>query len=309
MIFKYFLDIIITHSKVWVETYKPFIMNGKEYSKGNWKSIAVNEVDIIAEIENIISNFGGDIAYGGGYSLFTGNPIDNIRAPWVLSNLEEIIIDETFLFSKDFSDAISVPQAIQVYQSKNIRILGKDSLSSILKRLAYGKKVNSKDQFKRFHTISIVPGLYDIIKDANVSTFYNRKLGSVYKSMVDSQLINPSNCITSSLNKSFIDTGEIVTRSYYKFDSEVLIPFSRRFGNELKAQRQQDANEAAAAAAEKMERSKNPFEKELDRISETYGEHVAQMAYRVCAALNARTRDEIDKGFTPNGLSKYTGGN
>ena len=109
---------------------------------------------------------------------FTGCMVDGIRMPWVLSNIEEVIVDDTFLFSERFlelsqSCGVRVSHVYKWYAHKSVSDL--DRITDLVFKALFGMTDEDlKAKFNRLRTVSVIPGLGKIL-DSDEYSKYNNK--------------------------------------------------------------------------------------------------------------------------------------
>lgn len=283
--------IIITDSYVVTQFYKPFIVSGKPYSEGCWKVRAVPDKDI--------KDFRSEM-FENPTNHMTGNPLICIKRPWVLSNIEELILDETSLLSESIVNAgIPVDTIKKIYTSNNYGSLIKHT-QNIITSLISMTIEQIKAQFPRLKGITIIPGLSKLMKSTDFRPLISSNIDDIYHNLLKLNKINPNNCLRLELiPKNSIDRGNIAVRTYYKFDKEVLSKFARTFEDELANDRKQSRENI----------SKSEFETLLDSISAKSGDNVANMIYKLCnIGLSSEDKNDLYNMMTPQGVEKYIGG-
>lgn len=308
--------IIATDQNVTLQFYKPFIHNGKPSTEGNWRTRSLAHLNLDQAKVNLakqyISQQGADLAYAKNKSAdkFTGSPLMCIKTPWVLSNIEEIIVDETCLFSNRITETVVSPINIaKLFVAKRVGGLHKNPHALVAKLLNMDKDA-IKSQFPRLKSITIVPDLANKAKGIEYSSILKGNVSTLYDKLLELGIIDEGNCIHAVYIPSYvIDKGDIAVRTYYKFDKEVLSKFAREFEQALSSEREEIRERARAEQEAIAESLKTPFEKELDRIESESGLEVAIMVYDICEkSLHKEERSELRASLTEPGINKYVKG-
>lgn len=308
--------IIATDQSVTLQFYKPFIHNGKPSTEGNWRTRSIANLNLNQAKLNLAKQYlntqGADLAYQGTKSAdkFIGSPLMCLRTPWVLSNIEEVIIDETCLFSNRVTETLVSPVNVaKLYIAKRVGGLYKNPHAIIAKLINLDRDA-IKNQFPRLKSITIVPDLANKTTGIEYSKLLTKNIGTLYDKLVENGIIEENNCIHAEyISNNTIDSGNITTRNYYKFDKEVLSKFAREFEQILSNERIEIREQAKAAQAAKEESMKTPFEKELDRIAAESGINTAIMIYEICEqSLQKDDRSELKASFSRAGIDKYIKG-
>lgn len=307
--------VIITSNEVILQFYKPYKHNGKDSTEGLWRSRVVtnSDFDPAKEYKASILNQSGDMAYqtrpDTTYEI-TGNPLICFRHPWMMSNVEEILLDETLLYSKYMNDSFGdkTARALMLRAIKgDLSGLTSNHIAAIVtKALNVGlNDINVK--FPRLKVVAIIPGLSRYIQAAEPKRLLTDDLDTLIDAYARMGLNVDSCGVYKTPVYSAIDLGNIITRNYYKFDREVLSKFAKTFSDDLRVIRDQKKAAKAADEAAKLEASKNELEKVLDNILATDGEHTARIVCKIVLESNSpQDREQIIKDFTPNGRKAYT---
>lgn len=308
--------IIATDQSVTIQFYKPFIHNGKPSTEGNWRTRSLAHLNLDKAKENLANQYlsqqGADLAYSKNQSVdkFTGSPLLCIKTPWVLSNIEEIIIDETCLFSNKITETVLSPVNVaKLFIAKRVGGLYKNP-NALISRLLNMDAGAIKNQFPRLKSITIVPDLANKTKGLEYNLLLKGNIGTLYDKLIEIGVIEKNNCVHAEyIPSNAIDKGNITTRTYYKFDKEVLSKFAREFEQTLSSEREAIREQARIELEAKVESLKTPFEKELDRIASESGIEVAIMIYDICEkSLQKEDRSELRLSFTKSGVDKYAKG-
>ena len=150
---------------------------------------------------------------------------------WVLSNLEELVVDETVLLSSNISNNI-IPYETRIKFARMLREANsfKTFGSSISKCksaiLSYAVPCKSREEvlskFPRLQIITVIPGLGK--KNPSELGLKSEK-AIVYQLIFERKLYSKEDIAIRRGRETPLD-GSLTIRRYYKFDIDVLYPFS-----------------------------------------------------------------------------------
>lgn len=305
--------LIITKEHVRIDFYRPIIVNGKQSTEGLTRTRAVNSVlsEMITERTNLLLGKAAPPASKENDPMrynITGSVLSLIRTPWVLSNIEEIYMDTTCLYTDKLRARIGDLTLAKMEAAKSVSPL-KNSAETLVKTLLGVPDLNDAidKQFQRLKIIGIIPNLEDfmqikVIKDGmfNSDTFL-----SVIK---DSPTFNKQNYILyKTKNAGKPEDGKLAIRSYYVFDANYLQPYTNKWQNELKVALDKAAATRAEAEIKRIEESKTEVEKQLDLIENTKSLDDARTILRIAVSwLSPGEKKEILDSLTESCKSKYS---
>lgn len=314
--------IYLSRRNVFIEFYTPFIVKGNPTSEGKYRKRVVNSTvgDIIrARCQLAVSGIQdmGYIAANTPRDRIVGHILGGTRSPWVLANLEEICVDTTGLFSEDVLSVIGYDALIDMEVRQNVSLL-RNNLEIVIARL-FGVASTSEivNQFPRLRAVSIIPNLDNLIEAKVMATDdVNRyRLFMLYAKAKNAVDINTTACWFTP-NVQFRETGDLITRSYYKFDSEVLSRYSANMKKQIEkvlARKMEAARAEQEAQAKELKaeagstgNSLSDVENRLNGIEAESGAEAARMALAISVAwITAAEKKEIYNGLSSEAKAKY----
>ena len=297
--------IILTADWVVLQFYKPFISNDK--SSGEiWRYKDADPI-VVKAVDSIVrraKNGNVDLAYDKeDYYTITGNILQPIRS-WILTNLEEIIIDETILFSESILNAKARSLVIKAYNEQSCSCFyNQQKLAIIGKIMPSTQPDDVRKQFPRLNCVSIIPNLSNLVAGNTIYTYLKDSSdNTLVGGLLEAGVTNETDSIVYRYRPGWKDDGIIRTRTYYKFDSLVLSEYARKHMRDVERARESDRAARAEAEAIALEESKCELEKTLDQIEAGCGINNAKVILAMTISNMSDTeRNEIRKQFTPNG--------
>ena len=297
--------LVLTDSWVVTEFYTPFIIKGSPSKDGKWRVRKVPGDVVKAKKFILTGGSGGDLAYGASSESYniTGNMLSPIRQ-WVLSNIEEIILDETCFFSSNVNDnKIGIPKLI--CRDRSFKAFNQQQKNWLFSQLLKTNDLSSlTKQFPRLKVIAIIPDLSKLVTTDELTTLKSKMSGTLYDVLVDNGKVTESDCIVKRLlPKDIVDLGELRVRTYYKFDAEVLHGYAKKFAASLSSEREEDRKRKAAEEKARVEASKSDLEKTLEAIEASSNLNQAKAVLLLTVSgLNGEDRKKLKDSFTKDGL-------
>lgn len=304
--------VYLSHSHVCLEFYTPFILKGQPSSEGKFRIRAVRENLLQAIKDKCVTAYSGvtDLAYAGksAKERITGAMLAGTRSPWVLSNLEEVCIDFTALISEDVFPSIGYNFVIDMISKQNFNPIRANVAPIVARIFGVSTPEELVKTFPRLRAVSLILNLDALIVAKSMEGQNLSQFGNLFLLYAKQANLIEVDKVASWLtpNLKFIENGELVTRSYYTFDSKVLTPYSANWKRRIEKDRLDAIRTAEETRKAQVEASKTPFEKELDRIKEKDGLDEARIALRISIGLiPPAKRSEIYESLTPDGKSAY----
>ena len=324
--------LFITGNRVVLQTYRPFIKGGKIDPIGCWHEYKFKKEDNIFDkaIERLNYNQAMaeySMAKANGMTgiekpkitTLKGNGFRSLYKPWVMSNIEEIYVDWTFLCTEDIlgmyhDAAIIVEDAYNGVGSK----LVKSNLLQVLFEEVNGKNIKSiRNRYPRLKSIVLISNLDNILEQnydrGKTNTDAYSEYGKFWlESEINTQLIKESNSIViinkldsdlEALNRNFI-----VRDGVYKFDDEILREFVEDLKNRMLkyARDYRDSKDGLENTVDSSEAVKNEVEQNLDAIEAESGLNVAKMTFHLSLATMSKSQAEkVINSLSAEYKSKY----
>jgi hypothetical protein len=294
-------------NKCLVTYYKPPVTESTSTKTSvSFSAFKTDEFNENIALKAVLSNIRGQES-GEDTIKITGNMGSCIHNPWVMSNIEELVLDSSCLFSEAVLNKFSANNKIAIAQ---IARSGSDKLrtkSNAIIPILIGREQSSLDeianQFQRLKRITVVKNVSNSVDNWNsegkekfTDFFVNNSGGAIIL-----QVEFPA--------AKKIDTGNLATRpGIYRFDKEILSVYARKFGDELSSQRELDRKQIEQAKAEYEEAHKSDFEKKLDLLYEKAGEEIAfESLYLTYAGLSKEDKQFLQSLLSTEGKKKYSG--
>lgn len=324
--------VFITGNRVVLQTYKPFIKGGKVDTAGCWNEYKFKEEDNIYDkvIERLNFNQIMDeyhLAKANGVTgiekpkvtTLKGNGFKVFYKPWVMSNIEEIYVDWTFLCTDDI---IQYHQDAAILVEDAFRNRGSGKLNSRLLQTLFEEAngINTKsirNRYPRLKCIAMISNLDDVLNQhydrGKTNTDAYTEYGKYwFEHEINNQLIRDSNSIVI-INK-LNDDIEALNRNFtvrdgvYKFDSEILKDFVADLQNRMLkyARDLRDARDGVNQSNDEVVTTKSEIEQQLDEMEAQSGLNVAKMTFLLSLSTMGKSQaDAIINSLTPECKKKY----
>ena len=243
--------ILISGTKVAVQTYVPIISRGKPDTKGCWREISLTGDD------NITDSVMKSIRYASNMEEYLidkqmnmdteepdrvnirGTGLSALSKPWVLSNVEEVYFDWTLLASEHFRNAgIGCNELLNTYlQNKR----GYLKLDIPLDMLLYANNLtieNLRDKFPRLRYIGLISELSTILnmkyeKGKSIMMDDKNIPWATFKGNID-LIKRTHNLLTISELESIDETSFAIRQGIYRYDRDILKPFIDKYIDKIK---------------------------------------------------------------------------
>ena len=302
--------VIITGSRFYVQTYVPFMRNGKPSTEGNW-FIRKNpgEEQLNACKMSMFNYILPDVAppKGEKVSRLIGKPFSCIKMPWVLSNVTELVLDESMLYhqsvlaelQKEYCNA----DIANIYKQDNIKMMSRIFTSAMFPALTGDTKPS--DYFGNLQKLKAVYVVHGLEKVLNGDKQLLGKLGkltekTVVDELLDLRMIRTIHVISiPNQGCPKVDSGELSVRTYYKFDKEILYKYAASYRSVVEAEYRNKANSADESARQAQE-EKIIEETVLEQIIAEAGIDIARESWIVAtAAMKPSERAHVYSLFSP----------
>lgn len=328
--------VFITHSRIDIQYYVPYIIKGKPNST-NWKTKNISSLNIkeIAEasLMNEI-NKAGDITQQLGQNnehILTGNGLKAIFRPWVCSNIEEIYFDYTLLATDQNKNGIDgIIGVIQKIVSGQASMEKSDLPYRIFRVIAgVTNKENLRERFPRLKTIAMISNLNSILE-----TEHFKKLGRS-TNLEEAKLTwmqDPDNMnliksaggvnlyfnVTSYLNDVYTKAGKPIDKAWfndsldvrsgiYKFDKLILSRLKTQLSEAKEKTRVNKTNDnEVTPSSDTISSEKSEEEILLDKIYEQDGEAILTRVIRVTLiGMSMTDINNLFNSMSKEGKQKY----
>lgn len=322
--------LFITGNRVVVQTYKPIIKAGKPNAVGCWMEYPYKKNDNILEM---VSGYYASKISGSGYGagvtsdsvtsnlILKGNGFKVLNKPWVLSNIEEVYVDWTFLCTDDIlmnnQDAILLID--DVWNGAAGKVVKSNLLEHLLLTGLNLDRQELRNRYPRLKCVSLISNLDGILGNASYDKG-RANIGSVedyanywYGSEINKQLIKESNSlvIVNRLDDDLerLNSNFAIRDGVYRFDDEILMDFANSLKERmLKHAREIRDGKGKAGLAEdgSMEQVKSDLEEYLEGLEQKSGLSVAKRVLML--SLDGMSKAEVDtalNSMTEPGRRKY----
>lgn len=288
--------LFITSDQIVDIFYTPFITKGQKTTEGCYRLRKVSDInDAINDIIKYEQSRCGDLAYSQkveqNYKL-TGKALSFLTTPWVLSNIEEVYIDLSCMFTENMINTVGANNVIRVYQSKNAQVLSKN-ISNIIEFISGTNIDMLTKQLQRLKVIGIIPNLNELITSGAVQKFYNNGVFAL-EATKNGINIKENSAFYFTERLKIMDDGRLSIRPYYKFDKEVLSSFADKFYADTQEERNKQREKIESEKKKQEYESKTPLEHKLADITDACDYQVARNVLRlVVARFDATTKNKI----------------
>ncbi len=302
--------VIITASRFYVQTYVPFMRNGKTSTEGNWfirKNPGEEQLESCKRSMFNCILTGVTPPKGEKISRLIGKPFSCIKMPWVLSNITELVLDESILYHQsvlaELSKQFSTDEIAKIYKMNNIKPLSKIFLSAMFPALTGDTQpADYFSNLQKLKAIYVVSGLEEVLNgDKQLLGKLGKLTGkTVVYELLDQNIIEPKQVISIQNQECpRVDNGEISVRTYYKFDKEVLYKYAASFRSVVDAEYKNKENSLDESSKQKQV-EKCPEEIALAQIISEAGIDIALESWIIAtAAMKPTERAEIISKFSP----------
>lgn len=262
--------VIISGDKVLINTYKPVIKGGKPASYGCWREVSLGEDSLFNAIKTQLNQNSTDRVRikGGGLGV--------IHRPWACTNIEELYIDISILFSEDYQEVPEIRDlTIRYLQGARGKI--NSELMEQIVETGFNCEIDKiKTLFPRLKHVSLISELSgELLSNMNrgkqnVDTLEDSK--QLFLSLGNNaELLKASNSMLGNLALNFtkgFNTSFEVRDGIYKFDREYLRDYVDGY---LKKIREHSLKMAEAARKRQAEADRRQEEEETEETKEVVG--------------------------------------
>lgn len=301
--------VIITASRFYVQTYVPFTRNGKPSTEGNWfirKNPGEEQLNTckMSMFNYILPEV--NPPKGEKVSRLIGKPFSCIKMPWVLSNITELVLDESILYHQsvlaELSKQFSNQDIAKIYRMNNIKPLSKIFASAMFPALT--GDTQPSDYFSNLQKLKAVYVVYGLEEVLNGDKQLLGKLGkftgkTVVNELLDQGIIEQKQVISIQNQECpRVDSGELSVRTYYKFDKEILYKYAASFRGVVDAEYANKADSADGCTVQTT-LEKCPEEIALEQIISEAGIDIARESWIIAtAAMKPSERTGIVSMFS-----------
>lgn len=226
-----------------------------------------------------------------------------LNKEWSCSNLEEVYFDWTLLLSRDALDCLGVSKIYKALNYKDSRV--NNILFDYIKNKLLPDMTNSnlKDIYPRLKYVGYIQDLYKLVSEVKRKTG-EETAESLSKAWCMSQTVKAHRSSGTSLfsiyqipNVPKYNT-KFSTRSYYKFDSEILQSYFDRLEAKILKERQSEEGNSSLDI--------NALEAILKRTEKNYNLEMAQdVLIIMLQSSGEEQRKEIINSLTPELRARY----
>ena len=322
--------LFIGDRKVYIQYYVPYIMNGKSadklwaeysYEQGNSLEDMVNDAESYKQRQQ--EALANRTKMPPKLSI-TKTGLGGISAHWKMSNIEEVYVTPSIVYSEDVQRIIGpglAQQVLGLVRQSPVGKLGKlTNVLTIFEAANGGNIKNIRSRFPRLRTVAFMTNIDATMQQtgAKIESRLPSQLSDLtvkwYKYAQEKGFINNS-CTVAFADVPFDkeDTGlEFIARpAIYKFDAIYLEAYFNKY-KEKGLSLARSARDKALGRAEEQDTSKrevvskSTFEQMLDKSYESDGLAVVSATLQLTFSTN--TKEEIDKvfaSFTKEGRDRY----
>lgn len=293
--------VFITKKGVYLHYYRPVVGDSSKETAKFYSYSSVNDKFVPEELARRVLSGDNSLSISKfGFGAFKGM--------WSCSNIEEIYVDWTILLSDDIR-AFGLTGLLNTINSGKSGWDDKMgySLWQLFERscLSSGEKCNKTfPRLKYIVYINRLDEVYNMIKRKPGEESVEDMRNPWWKNPIVDRAVNSANVYTAryivpNVTKEY--NNAYITRSFYSFDVEVLIPyFEDRKNKILKAQ---------IEARKNAEANKSDFEKLLDSVKVKKGVEAAKKMCNILLMTDPAHREENIASLSDAGRALYLGGN